>query len=102
MRRVLEGDRADVCSREFVCEIHEAFYDRLPPHHQFTHGPQGFTRFTVNPGLFRDVDVSVDNGASTLGPHADELPERFWERAFRNVESRQSVSSIWVSRPYGR
>ena len=61
MRRVLEGDRADVCSREFVCEIHEAFYDRLPPHHQFTHGPQGFTRFTVNPGLFRDVDAYVQD-----------------------------------------
>jgi Fic family protein len=77
MRRVLDGERADVCSRQFVCEIHEAFYNGLPAHHRFTHGPEGFTRFPVNPGRFRDVDVSVDNGLSTLGPRAGDLPEGF-------------------------
>ena len=79
MRRVLGGDRTNVCSPDFLCDIHKAFYSRLPRHHQFTHGPGGFTSFSVNPGRFRDQDVSVDNGVSTIGPGPEELAERVQE-----------------------
>jgi len=76
MRRVLREDTTNVCSPEFLCDIHKAFYSRLPPHHQFTHGPGGFTSFTVNPGRFRDKAVSVDNGVSAIGPGPEVLTDR--------------------------
>jgi Fic family protein len=79
MRRVLGGDTTNVCSPDFLRDIHRAFYSRLPPHHQCTQGPGGFTRFTVDPGRFRDKAVSVGNGASTIGPGPEVLADRVEE-----------------------
>ncbi len=77
MHRVRQEEGLNVCSQGFICEIHQAFYEKLPPHHQLTHGPEGFTEFSVKPGRLRDVNVSLDNGQSLHGPHASALPELF-------------------------
>ncbi len=79
MRKVLQGDATNVCTPKFLCDIHEAFYSRLPAHHRFTHDSGGFTSFAVHPGRFRDKDVSVDNGVSTIGPDPKDLAGRVEE-----------------------
>ncbi len=88
MHRLRKEEPLNVCRREFICEIHEAFYNRLPPHHQLTHGPEGFTTLSVNPGRLRDVNVSLDNGLSIHGPHVAELSELMdaFSRAYNPAE----------------
>ncbi len=77
MHRVLEGKRTDICGRDFLCDIHRTFYEKLPPHHRFIHGPEGFTAHEVDPGRFRDVHISLDDGRSTHGPPPGEVPGTF-------------------------
>jgi len=63
----------NICSRQFLSEIHAAFYANLPEKHLFTHTPKGFSKEPVNPGQIRDVNVSVDD-RSLHGPHHQDLP----------------------------
>jgi Fic family protein len=73
--RHLDGQaRPDICDRQFLCDLHAAFYAHLPEAHLYTHSGDGFTHFPVQPGQLRDVDVSVD-GRSLHGPHCRDLPE---------------------------
>jgi Fic family protein len=74
MRRLGSHPRPNICDRQFLCGLHAAFYAQLPEAHLYTHTGDGFSRFPVNPGQLRDVDVSVD-GRSLHGPHRRDLPE---------------------------
>jgi Fic family protein len=73
-RRVEAQVPPNVCNRQFLCDLHADFYTHLPARHLFTHTGSGFTRFPVNPGQLRDVDVSVD-GQSMHGPNCKDLPD---------------------------
>jgi Fic family protein len=74
MRRLGSEPRTNICDRQFLCDLHAAFYARLSEEHLFTHTANGFTRFPVEPGQLRDVDVSVD-GRSLHGPDCRKLPD---------------------------
>lgn len=74
MQRVAAAPCPNVCDRQFLCDLHAGFYSHLPDAHLYTHTGSGFTRFPVNPGWLRDVDVSVD-GRSMHGPNCQFLPE---------------------------
>lgn len=65
------------CSLDFVSRIHRTFYEQLPPHHQFTHGRDGFTEFSILPGELRDGAVSLDGGITSHGPNARQLPQLY-------------------------
>ncbi|MFH1983399.1 MAG: Fic family protein [Pseudomonadota bacterium] len=73
MQRVAAAPCPNVCDRQFLCDLHAGFYSHLPDAHLYTHTGGGFTRFPVNPGRLRDVDVSVD-GRSMHGPNCQSLP----------------------------
>jgi Fic family protein len=66
----------NICDRQFLCDLHAAFYSHLPEAHLYTHTAKGFTHFPVMPGQLRDVDVSVD-GHSLHGPDCRDLPALF-------------------------
>jgi Fic family protein len=83
MERLLTDAPENPCSVYFIGSIHRTFYEQLPPPHQFTHGGKGFTRFSVMPGLLRDVPVSLDGGLTSHGPDAAQLPRLF--EAFSRV-----------------
>jgi Fic family protein len=74
MNQLGSHPRPNICDRQFLCGLHAAFYAHLPEPHLYTHTGDGFSRFPVNPGQLRDVDVSVD-GQSLHGPHCRDLPE---------------------------
>jgi Fic family protein len=73
MESVNTPQKINICSQQFLSEIHAAFYANLPEEHLFTHTPKGFSRTPVNPGQIRDINVSVD-GRSLHGPHHQDLP----------------------------
>lgn len=64
--------KLNICSQQFLSEIHAAFYANLPEEHLFTHTPKGFSKTPVNPGQIRDINVSVD-GRSLHGPRHQDL-----------------------------
>jgi Fic family protein len=74
MQQAASDPSLRVCDPQFLCHLHAAFYAHLPQAHLFTHTGQGFTKFSVNPGQLRDVDVSVD-GRSRHGPNCRDLPD---------------------------
>jgi Fic family protein len=74
MRHLGSQPRPNICDGQFLCDLHAAFYARLPEEHLYTHSVSGFTHFPVKAGQLRDVDVSVD-GRSLHGPHCRDLPE---------------------------
>ena len=63
----------NICTPEFLSELHAAFYAHLPPEHRFAHTPEGFSDIPVQPGQLRDVNVSVD-GRTPHGPGFSHLP----------------------------
>ena len=65
------------CSLDFVGAIHRTFYEYLPSQHQFTHGGNGFTQFSVLPGRLRDGAVSLDGGITPHGPDAGQLMDAY-------------------------
>lgn len=73
MEFVNAPQKLNICSQQFLSEIHAAFYANLPKEHLFTHTPKGFSKTPVNPGQIRDVNVSVD-GRSLHGPYHQDLP----------------------------
>ena len=73
MEFVNAPQKLNICSQQFLSEIHAAFYANLPEEHLFTHTPKGFSKAPVNPGQIRDVNVSVD-GRSLHGPYHQDLP----------------------------
>jgi Fic family protein len=73
MRAVATQADLNVCDPQFLSGIHAAFYANLPAEHLYTHTGNGFTKFAVQPGKLRDVNVSVD-GHSTHGPDKLDLP----------------------------
>jgi Fic family protein len=74
MRHLDSQPRPNICDRQFLCDLHAAFYAHLPEAHLYTHTGHGFTHLPVNPGRLRDVDVSVD-GRSAHGPKCRDLPD---------------------------
>ena len=72
MELVNAPQRLNICSQQFLSEIHAAFYVNLPEEHLFTHTLKGFSKAPVNPGQIRDVNVSVD-GRSLHGPDYQDL-----------------------------
>jgi Fic family protein len=74
MRHLGSQPRPDICGRQYLCDLHAAFYAQLPQAHLYTHTGDGFSHFPVNPGQLRDVDVSVD-GRTVHGPKCRDLPE---------------------------
>lgn len=73
MREISNQDELNVSSPGFISDIHRVFYDSLPEEHCFTHTPEGFSDIPVQPGIFRDLNVSVD-GQSIHGPDFEILP----------------------------
>jgi Fic family protein len=73
MQHLGSQPRPNICDRQFLCDLHAAFYAHLPEVHLYTHTGDGFSRFPVNPGQLRDVDVSVD-GKTMHGPKCRDLP----------------------------
>lgn len=59
MRDVLAQPDVNVSAPAFVAQIHQAFFSKLPPEHQFTHDRHGFTRVPVMPGEFRDEPIGI-------------------------------------------
>ncbi len=57
----------------FLQWIHEYFYMQLPEAHRFTHHGHDFTNIPVNPGQWRELEVSVRSGEQ-LGPDGEEIP----------------------------
>ncbi len=81
METVQSADNINICTPAFLSDIHAAFYSYLPEEHRFTHDHTGFTDIPVNPGMLRDVNVSVD-GRFPHGPDCKSLPglmDRFAE-----------------------
>ncbi|MEJ2156231.1 MAG: Fic family protein, partial [Desulfobacteraceae bacterium] len=74
MRTLDSKPHQNICDRQYLCDLHAAFYAHLPEEHLFTHTVDGFTHFPVMPGKLRDVNISVD-GHSLHGPHSGDLPE---------------------------
>lgn len=74
MQSLASPSRPNICDRQFLCDLHAAFYAHLAQEHLYTHTVNGFTHFPVKPGQLRDVDVSVD-GRSLHGPDFRNLPE---------------------------
>lgn len=72
MHRVarLEGQ---VTTLEFIQWLHRHFYTQLSEAHRFTHHGAGFTNVPVNPGSWRELEVSVRHGEQ-LGPDGREVP----------------------------
>lgn len=74
MRELKISPPGNICEFAFIGKIHKKFYERLPAHHQYTHGQEGFTNYSVMPGKMRDGNVSLDGGRTSHGPDAKELP----------------------------
>jgi len=74
MQEIFASPPDNICEFDFVGKIHKKFYEQLPEHHQYTHGQDGFTRYSVMPGKMRDGNVSLDGGRTSHGPDAKELP----------------------------
>ncbi|MBU1172693.1 MAG: Fic family protein [Proteobacteria bacterium] len=79
MQEVLATPPDTLCSSDYLCKIHKAFYSQLPEHHLFTHGQGGFTTYSVNPGEIRDTNVSLDEGHSIHGPDSNALKDKLNE-----------------------
>ena len=62
-----------ICNPGFLQWIHEYFYMQLPEAHRFTHHGHDFTDIPVNPGRWRELEVSVRSGEQ-LGPDGAEVP----------------------------
>lgn len=77
MQDVLSNPPENICSFDVVAEIHKRFYEQLPDHHLYTHGPNGFSRHLVLPGKMRDSDISLDNGLTAHGPSPTDLPRKY-------------------------
>jgi len=58
---------------EFLRWIHRYFYMQLPEPHRFTHHGPDFTDIPVNPGNWRELEVSVRSG-DQLGPKGGDVP----------------------------
>ena len=56
--RISQGGE-HIFSGEFLKWIHEYFYMQLPEAHRFTHHGNDFTDIPVNPGHWRELNVSV-------------------------------------------
>lgn len=89
----LEHDQAaEICSADFIRQLHRVFYSHLPPEHQRTHHANGFTDIPVLPGRLRDAEVSVDGAtphgpdASTLATYMDTFHDAFSPGAFHGDE----------------
>jgi hypothetical protein len=42
MGALLSDPPENICRFHVVSDIHRRFYEQLPTHHLFTHGPEGF------------------------------------------------------------
>ncbi|NHZ45954.1 Fic family protein [Nitratidesulfovibrio liaohensis] len=73
LRQLAETPR-DICSTDFLLDMHREFFSHLPEAHQYVHSGGRFTDISVAPGQLRDREVSVDGGASIHGPLARDLP----------------------------
>jgi Fic family protein len=73
MFKIDTNKQTNLCDPRFLSDLHAAFYAHLPREHQYTHTHEGFTKVSVKPGEFRDVNVSVD-GRSFHGPDHSHLP----------------------------
>ncbi len=62
-----------ICDPGFLQWIHEHFYMQLPEAHRFTHHGHDFTDIPVNPGHWRELEVSVRSGEQ-LGPNGEDVP----------------------------
>ncbi len=71
-----------ICNPEFLQWIHEYFYTQLPEPHRFTHHGHDFTDIPVNPGKWRELEVSVRRGEQ-LGPDGADVPRLM--RAFTEL-----------------
>ncbi len=58
---------------EFLQWMHKYFYMQLPLAHRFTHHGHDFTDLPVNPGHWRELEVSVRSGEQ-LGPDGNDVP----------------------------
>ena len=79
MAELLSSPPKNICDFSFVGNIHNKFYNKLPPQHRFTHHQGGFTQYPVMPGKMRDTLVSVDDGRTTHGPGPEQLPSKYME-----------------------
>jgi Fic family protein len=72
MDKVYQMD-GHVCNTDFIQWLHHRFYMQLPEAHRFTHQGDDFTDIPVNPGHWREMEVSVRSGEQ-LGPEGREVP----------------------------
>ncbi len=63
----------NIFNPEFLQWIHHCFYMQLPAAHRFTHHGRDFTDIPVNPGNWRELEVSVRSG-DPLGPKGSDVP----------------------------
>lgn len=87
-KRVRLDPTLDICSEEFLRDIHRSFYEKLPDELRFIHNESGKT-VEVLPGELREGEVKVGEHIALL---ASTLP-RFLER-FREVYDPSKLSSI--------
>ena len=73
MMEKLSQMREHVCTMEFIQWLHRRFYMQLPEAHRFTHHGDDFSDIPVNPGNWRELEVSVRHGEQ-LGPDGNEIP----------------------------
>jgi len=74
MQTINTSPKINICSQQFLSDIHAAFYANLPKKHLYTHTSKGFTRIPVEAGVLRDKNVSVDD-QTQHGPDYSDLPE---------------------------
>lgn len=79
VERLCNEPLLSVHSSDFICWLHAQFYSRLPPELQFSADRQG-KRYKINPGAFRDFEVTVGHH---IPPSHDALPQ--FMRRFEQV-----------------
>ncbi len=73
MDEIIKKPPKNICQIDYICKIHKYFYSHLPKEHQFTQSQGGFTKHSVNPGILRDTNVSLDDGNTIHGPNLNIL-----------------------------
>ncbi len=68
-RQIKDEPEMDICSKEFLCLIHDQFYEHLPEQFKEVKAPDGTTRL-VEPGELREEEVEVGRH---LAPAASSL-----------------------------
>ena len=85
----------NICSAEFLKDIHRALYDRLPPEFRIVRDEHG-NEVEIIPGELRKGPVSVGGHIPPLASSLDRFLARF-ERVYEPSRQRSSIDRILVA-----